>query len=114
MGSEAAMAQSYIGAPLKRVEDAVLLRGGGQYVDDLREPGLLHLVFVRSPHPHARIRSIDASAALALPGVVAVLTLPDLDGADLDPPLGPPGAELRAPSPLAGDTVRFVGEPIAA
>ena len=62
------MAHSLIGASLKRVEDATLLRGAGRYLDDLREPGTLHLAFVRSPYPHARIRGIDASAALALPG----------------------------------------------
>src|SRR5215218_9399669 len=91
--SEASMAQSYIGASLKRVEDDVFLRGDGRYVDDLREPGLLHLVVVRSPYAHARILNVDASAALALPGVVGMLTLGDLDGATLEPPNGPPGAE---------------------
>jgi carbon-monoxide dehydrogenase large subunit len=105
---------SLIGASLKRVEDATLLRGGGRYLDDHREPGQLHLAFVRSPHPHARILGIDADAALALPGVVAILTLPDLDGASFDSPVGPPGANLRGPTPLAKDTVRFVGEPVAA
>jgi aerobic carbon-monoxide dehydrogenase large subunit len=108
------MAQSLIGASLKRVEDATLLRGAGQYLDDLREPRTLHLTFVRSPHPHARIRGIDASAALALPGVVTMLTLADLDGATLEPPNGPPGANLRGSTPLSTDVVRFVGEPIAA
>ena len=108
------MAQSLIGASLKRVEDATLLRGAGRYLDDLREPGTLHLAFVRSPYPHARIRGIDASAALALPGVVAMLTLADLEGATLDEPSGPPDAQLRGPTPLAADVVRFVGEPIVA
>jgi aerobic carbon-monoxide dehydrogenase large subunit len=72
------VAQSYIGAALKRGEDPPLVRGAGRYVDDLREPGLLHLVFVRSPFGHARIAGIDASGALALPGVVAVLSATDL------------------------------------
>src|SRR5205823_2664037 len=103
-----------IGASLKRVEDATLLRGAGRYLDDQHEPGLLHLAFVRSPHPHARIVGVDASAALATPGVVAVLTLADLDGAGFDPPSGPPGANLQGATPLATETVRFVGEPIAA
>src|SRR4051794_31986048 len=76
--TEVPMAHSLIGVSLKRVEDATLLRGAGRYLDDHREPGLLHLAFVRSPHPHARVRGIDGSAALALPGVVALLTLADL------------------------------------
>src|SRR3954470_11859430 len=108
------MAHSLIGASLKRVEDDALLRGAGRYLDDHREPGLLHLAFVRSPHPHARVRGIDGSAALALPGVVALLTLADLGGAMFEPPIGPPGANLRGATPLATDTVRFVGEPVAA
>jgi carbon-monoxide dehydrogenase large subunit len=108
------MAHSLIGASLKRVEDATLLRGAGSYVDDLREPGLLHLAIVRSPHPHARVLAIDASAALARPGVVGLLTLADLEGATLEPPSGPPGARLRGSTPLATDVVRFVGEPVAA
>ena len=108
------MAQSLIGASLKRVEDATLLRGAGRYLDDLREPGTLHLAFVRSVYPHARILGIDAGSALALPGVVGMLTLTDMEGATLEPPTGPPGAQLRGSTPLATDVVRFVGEPIAA
>ena len=61
-----------------RLEDVALLRGEGRYVDDIRLPGMLHAAFVRSPHAHAAIRSIDKSAALALQGVQAVLTLQDL------------------------------------
>jgi carbon-monoxide dehydrogenase large subunit len=113
-GREAAMAESLIGASLKRVEDDALLRGDGRYIDDLRVDGLLYLAFVRSPYAHARIVGVDASAALALPGVVAVLTLADLGGATLDPAGGPDGALLRPPTPLADGVVRFVGEPVAA
>ena len=108
------MTTSTIGASLRRVEDGPLLRGAGQYLDDLREPGSLHLAFVRSPYPHARIAGINGSAALALPGVVALLTLADLEGAGMEQPIGPPGARLRRPTPLADETVRFVGEPVAA
>jgi len=108
------MTHSLIGASLRRVEDAALLRGAGRFLDDHGAPELLSLAFVRSPHPHARIDGIDASAALALPGVVAVLTLADLDGVGFEPPSGPPGSHLRGPTPLAEDTVRFVGEPVAA
>src|SRR5438477_557727 len=67
-----------IGSRLRRIEDAPLLRGAARFIDDLDVPGLLHASFVRSPHPHAAIRKIDRTAALALPGVHAVLTLDDL------------------------------------
>ncbi|MCC6419462.1 MAG: hypothetical protein IT429_14610, partial [Gemmataceae bacterium] len=60
-----------IGAQRKRVEDPRLVRGEGQYVDDIKLPGTLELVFVRSDYAHATIKSIDLSAALAAPGVVA-------------------------------------------
>jgi aerobic carbon-monoxide dehydrogenase large subunit len=61
-----------------RVEDRDLLRGKGRFVADIRLPGMLHAGFVRSPHAHAKIKSIDKSAALALPGVAAVLTHEDI------------------------------------
>jgi len=69
---------SLIGARLPRLEDGILLTGKGRYVDDITVPGLWHAAFVRSPHPHAAIRKVDAAAALAMPGVRAVLTLEDL------------------------------------
>ena len=68
-----------LGCSRKRVEDARFTQGKGHYVDDIRMPGMLHGDFVRSPYAHARVVSIDASAALALPGVVAVLTAKDLE-----------------------------------
>ena len=64
----------YIGQPLPRFEDLRLVRGLGRYTDDLPFPGAAHAAFVRSPHPHARILRIDAAAARAAPGVLAVLT----------------------------------------
>ena len=67
-----------IGCSRKRKEDARLIQGKGNYVDDVRLPGMLHGDFVRSPYGHARIKSIDASKAKALPGVHAVLTADDL------------------------------------
>jgi carbon-monoxide dehydrogenase large subunit len=67
-----------IGARIPRLEDVPLLTGKGRFIDDIVVPGMLHAAFVRSPHPHAAIRTIDANAALALPGVHAVLTLADL------------------------------------
>ncbi len=62
------------GTPLKRQEDPRLITGRGRFSDDFALPGQVHASFVRSPHPHARIRAIDPAAALALPGVLAVLT----------------------------------------
>jgi carbon-monoxide dehydrogenase large subunit len=61
------------GEKVHRVEDDRMLRGNGQYVDDLM-PGALHVAMVRSPHAHARIRDIDVSAVLDVEGVVAVYT----------------------------------------
>jgi len=69
---------SLIGARVTRVEDASLLRGERRYIDDVAVPDTWHAAFVRSPHPHAAIRGISKDAALALPGVHAVLTLDDL------------------------------------
>ncbi|NIR44930.1 MAG: hypothetical protein GWN51_10830, partial [Gemmatimonadetes bacterium] len=57
-----------------RSEDPRLLRGGGRYVDDIKLPGMAYGVVLRSPHAHAKIRAIDAEAAKAAPGVLAVLT----------------------------------------
>jgi len=64
----------YVGQPTPRKEDPKLLTGRAGYIGDVVVPGMLHAAVLRSPHAHARIRSIDASAARALPGVVCVLT----------------------------------------
>ncbi|HZQ28522.1 MAG TPA: xanthine dehydrogenase family protein molybdopterin-binding subunit [Acidimicrobiales bacterium] len=106
------MPGSILGTSVTRVEDPELLVGGGTYVDNLDIDGLLHLVFVRSPIAHATLGSIDTSAALALPGVVAVFTADDLD---LPPHFG--FAVLNAACgrpPLAVGKVRFVGDCVAA
>src|SRR5438876_1661152 len=67
--------KAYVGQSVLRVENPPLLRGRGQFIDDLpTKPGMLHVAILRSPHPHAEIISIDASAALARPGVRAVVT----------------------------------------
>ena len=68
-----------MGCARRRVEDARFTQGKGNYVDDIKLPGMLHGDFVRSPYAHARVVSIDASKALALDGVVAVLTAKDLE-----------------------------------
>src|SRR5215210_114356 len=72
------MSRTTFGQSIARVEDGDLLRGKGRYVDDIRLPGTLHAAFLRSPHAHAGIGSINASAARELPGVHAVYTLDDL------------------------------------
>ena len=103
-----------------RREDERLLTGAGQYTADWNQPGQLHARFLRSDHAHARIVSLDTAAALAMPGVRAVLTASDMAqsgftrGVAVLPFPGKNGALLSPPSPaLAADTVRFVGEPIA-
>src|SRR5436305_14307565 len=94
-----------MGTRVVRTEDPKLLTVGGTYVDDLKVPeltGAARVTFVRSPVGHARITGIDASAALAAPGVVAVLTVADMD--DLPPPPPPPDGPPNdtAPVPLGG------------
>ena len=101
---------SILGTRVVRTEDPRLLTEGGRYTDDLRLPeldGAVRATFVRSPVAHARITGIDAGAALASPGVVAVLTAADLD--DI-----PPGSDEPTAEPLlAADRVRYVGESVA-
>jgi carbon-monoxide dehydrogenase large subunit len=105
-------APKFIGASVKRREDPRLIQGLGTYVDDMRLPGMFHLAFRRSDSPHARIRSIDTSAAEAMDGVEAVYT-----GVQLAPFLAPLAGMVPMPAPprlpMAIDTVRFVGEPLA-
>src|SRR5689334_3546391 len=72
-----------MGQSVKRKEDARFLRGKGRYIDDIKLPGMVYMDIVRSPYAHATIKSIDASKALALPGVLAVITGKDLDAAGL-------------------------------
>src|SRR5438874_8589109 len=108
-------ARSLFGAPLKRKEDGRLVAGRGRYLDDVRLPDLLHLAIVRSPHAHANVTRIDATAARAIDGVVSVLTraeLPELGGSV--PPLVPEPKRRPYQHPvLAADRVRHVGEAVA-
>ncbi|MCL4764965.1 MAG: xanthine dehydrogenase family protein molybdopterin-binding subunit [Hyphomicrobiaceae bacterium] len=105
-----------IGRTVLRREDSYLLRGLGQFLDDLPEPnGLIHIAFVPSPYARASILSIDASAALALPGVIAVLTGKDFEGdvKTFAPEIVIDGyREVRRPV-VAVDRVNFVGESVA-
>ncbi|HZU76802.1 MAG TPA: xanthine dehydrogenase family protein molybdopterin-binding subunit, partial [Dehalococcoidia bacterium] len=109
-------ATKYLGARVPRKEDPRLLTGRGRYVADLKLPGMLHVAFVRSEHAHARIAGIEPAAALALPGVVAVVTAADIAG-QIRPIQGEARYEgFRSPDwpILAGDVVRYQGEPLAA
>ena len=102
-----------IGQRVKRREDPRLIQGRATYVDDVKLAGMQHLVFKRSDAAHARIRSIDTSAAQAMEGVEAVFT-----GADIAKLLGPLPIGTPFPSPdhhaVAFDVVRYAGEPVAA
>jgi len=100
-----------IGESIKRKEDGRFIRGKGNYIDDLTLPGMLHMAILRSPHAHARINSVDTSAAAAKPGVIAVVTgelmaqhklawMPTLSG--------------DTQAVLATDKVRFQGQEVAA
>ena len=104
-----------IGRSLARLEDAVLLKGQGRFVDDLSFPDQVHMRVVRSEHAHGKIVSLDASVARSLDGVIAVWTgddvrqLPPIDFRDA-------AAEVLKPyrqPVLAQDKVRYVGEPVA-
>jgi len=111
-----------IGQAVTRIEDDRLLTGRGRYVDDLSFDGELHVSFVRSPHPHARIASVDATEAKAAEGVVMVLSGADLVAEGVAPfPASPAlrggkGQPQTTPPyfPLATDTARFVGQAVAA
>ncbi|MDO9707504.1 xanthine dehydrogenase family protein molybdopterin-binding subunit [Paracraurococcus lichenis] len=109
-----------IGAPVRRVEDRRFLRGAGRFVDDIPAPGALHLHVLRSPHAAARILSLDAAAACAMPGVRLVLTAADLDIPArlrcVTPRQRRDGSPLVQPEwrVLPRDMVRFVGDVVAA
>src|ERR1700745_3508069 len=72
-----------LGCKSKRVEDVRFIQGKGNYVDDLKLPGMLHGDFVRSPHAHARVKSINGEEALKAPGVLAVITAETLKTVNL-------------------------------
>ncbi|HEX9363601.1 MAG TPA: aerobic carbon-monoxide dehydrogenase large subunit [Candidatus Dormibacteraeota bacterium] len=108
------MTTRWFGAPVQRVEDDRLLRGHGRFTDDIDE-GALECCFVRSPYAHARIVSINADAARAVPGVVAVYTAADLPFGGVDLPLLIPHPNLthgRTQRCLASERVRYAGEAV--
>ena len=109
------MTTRFFGARVQRVEDDRLLRGHGRFTDDIDE-GALESCLVRSPYAHARISSIDVSAARAMPGVVAVYTAADLPFGQTDLPILIPHPNLthgRTQRCLASEVVRYVGEAVA-
>src|ERR1700748_3895010 len=115
------MGQFGVGQPVPREEDPYLLRGAGRYVDDVRALDLARAVVLRSPHAHARIRSVNIDAAKAAPGVLLVLTgeSSEVTALGLQVPRmprkrkdGSPGFIAAQPH-LARGEVRFVGDPVA-
>jgi carbon-monoxide dehydrogenase large subunit len=112
------------GKSIKRREDPRFITGRGQYVDDLKLPGMTYAAFVRSPHAHAKIRKIDTAAAARHPGVVAIFTGQDMAGVnslpcgwDLRKEKNIPGVmqdlAMVPHMPLTADAARHVGDPVA-
>src|SRR5215467_13292983 len=117
-------ADRLFGKSIKRREDPRFITGRGQYVDDVKLPGMTYAAFVRSPHAHARIRQIDTSAAVRHPGVVAVFTGKDMAGVNSLPCGWDLRKEKKIPGvmqdlaivphmPLTSDVARHVGDPVA-
>jgi carbon-monoxide dehydrogenase large subunit len=115
--TEEAFSGPHVGRLLRRKEDPPLIIGQGRYVDDIALPGMLWAAFVRSPEAHAKVISIDTSAATARPGIHAVYT--GADTSELAAPLPmawvPPGVDVNNPEhwPLARGVVNHVGDPVA-
>ena len=105
-----------VGTKVKRREDPRLVQGLSHYVDDLRMADVLHVALLRSPHAHARINGINKDAAVALPGVVSVVTGADIGDSVGSVPCAAANPTLRTPPHpvLAQDAVRYVGEPVVA
>src|ERR1039458_6822045 len=112
------MGEFAIGQGVSRFEDPRLIRGGGRYTDDIKLPGMVHGVVLRSPHAHAKIKSIDTAAAKAAPGVLAVLTAADVKASGFGELPVPGNLKRRDGSPqykprypiLAEDRVRWLGD----
>ena len=113
------MATDVLGAPIKRVEDPRFITGKGRYLDDISLTGMTHIAVLRSPYAHANIRSIDTSAARAMPGVVTVIVGADIPYNPLPmawPAGGSAGIQnnVNTPRTLATDDVKWTGEGVAA
>ena len=110
--STATETATWVGRALPRLEDDILLRGEGRFLDDLDPvPNAGHAAILRSPFAHARIARLDPSAALELPGVVGVLTGEDVAAMSRPFPVGVDGA--RPYYAAAHETARYAGEPVA-
>ncbi len=109
------MSTRIFGSGIKRREDPRLITGEARYTDDIKLPGLLHMAVVRSPYAHANIISIDASAAEAMDGVLAVFTGDDIDLAAIPTAWLIPDSDLKTPDhpALAKGKVRYVGDGVA-
>jgi carbon-monoxide dehydrogenase large subunit len=113
------MTTDILGASVKRVEDPRFITGKGRYLDDIKLAGMTYMSILRSPYAHANIRSIDTSAAKAMPGVVLVLTGADIPYNPL-PMAWPAGGSsgvvnnINMPRVLATDSVKWTGEGVAA
>jgi len=110
------MTTEIFGARQKRREDPRFITGQGNFLDDIKLPGMTYAAVLRSPYAHARIKSIDTAAAAAMPGVVAVYT--GRDFADVNPlpcawAAGGVENHLNTPRILAIDTVRWTGDGVA-
>ena len=109
--------QAPIGSSLPRDRAKRLLAGRGRYIDDIALQRMLHLAFVRSPYPHARIVAIDIAQAAAMPGVIRVVSAADLEGV-VEPWRGThnlfPDMKVPVQTALATDTARWQGEAVVA
>ncbi|HET9126195.1 MAG TPA: xanthine dehydrogenase family protein molybdopterin-binding subunit [Solirubrobacteraceae bacterium] len=112
--STGAPRERLVGQPVARREDARLLTGGGEFVDDIPAVDALHVAFVRSPHARARVISVDGAAARALPGVQCVLDAGMLGLGPLHPAIVVPGSWSPSRPLLAAGEVRFAGEAVVA
>ncbi|MDO8483958.1 MAG: xanthine dehydrogenase family protein molybdopterin-binding subunit, partial [Candidatus Limnocylindrales bacterium] len=113
------MAVDVLGTPVKRTEDPRFITGKGRYLDDIKLTGMVHMAILRSPYAHANIRSIDTSAAKAMPGVLAVIVGADIPYNPLPmawPAGGSSGIQnnINTPRVLATDSVKWTGEGVAA
>src|SRR6476469_5694901 len=101
-----------VGAPLRRLEDARLLRGQATFIEDLELPRGLFVAFARSDYPHAGLQAVDVAAARSTPGVVAVATSTDLGVRRIHATVTHPALRPCGQPILAQHVVRYVGEPI--
>ena len=113
------MTTDVLGESVKRVEDPRFITGNGNFLDDIKLPSMVHMAILRSPYAHANIRSIDTSAAAAMPGVVAVIVGADIPYNPLPmawPAGGASGIQnnVNTPRALATDSVKWTGEGVAA